>query len=658
MSGFGEYSGDDNSQKNKESKFYTDITELAAEGKLDPVFNRDDEVNMIAEILSRRSKNNPLIVGEPGTGKTTLVNHLANLINKGQVPRKLIDAKILSLDLTSVVAGTKYRGQFEERIKGIIEEAKKDKNIILFIDEIHTIVGAGSTSGSLDAANILKPALSSGEIRVIGATTIKEYTKEFEKDGALNRRFQKVHVNPPNVEETIDIINKLKHKYEQYHKVKYSDEIIEKVVKLSDRYITDKFFPDKAIDVIDIAGSSSQLNIKTPTQITAMEEKIEAVREGKKSSVKKQNFEEAALKRDEERNLIEELNNLKAEWHKKLDSQMNPVSEETILKVVSKLSRIPIEKIDSKDKMNTLSKLDTILKNKVIGQDKAVEMVANSIKRNSLGLRNPNKPTSVNMFVGVTGTGKSLLAKTLAKEIFGSEDNLVRIDMGEYSEQYSVSKLIGSAPGYVGHDNGGLLTEKVRNNPYSVVLLDEIEKAHPSVFNTLLPLLDEGHITDSVGRKVDFTNTIIIMTSNVGVKKFEEMGPGIGFGSQATSQQNYEAIINDEMKKKFSPEFLNRIDEVILFNRIDSTMMPKIVDLELGLLTERIKEAGYEVSYSPKLKEYLAEHGLDEKYGARPLKRLITREVENTIADTILSRALQKGSKIKMGITNGKIDVK
>jgi ATP-dependent Clp protease ATP-binding subunit ClpC len=639
--------------------FGRDITKLAEEGAIDPIIGRDDEIERVSQILSRRKKNNPILIGEPGVGKTAIVEGLALKIVNKKCPRILFGMRIVSLDLGSLVAGTKYRGQFEERMKGIMQELEKVDDVILFIDEIHTMVGAGNASGSMDASNMLKPALARGEIQCIGATTLDEFRENIEKDGALTRRFQKVMVDPPSLEDTLVILNNIKDKYEDHHKVTYSNEAVEACAKLSDRYITDREQPDKSIDIMDEVGARAQVHAKPPKSILDLEKKIADIGIQKVQVVKSQKYEEAARLRDEERQLLEDLEKANHEWNSKVDESRKVISEEEVAKVVAMVTGIPVNKV-GEDDVKKLISMEKDLKTKVIGQDDAIEQISMAIKRSRMGIRNTDKPMGSFIFLGPTGVGKTHLAKMLAENVFGTEEALVRVDMSEYMEKHAVSKLVGAPPGYVGYEEGGQLTEKIRRKPYSVVLLDEIEKAHPDVFNILLQLLDEGHLTDGLGRKVNFKNTMIIMTSNVGARKLQDFGTGVGFGTKTKLEAHDELVndvIEDSLKKAFSPEFLNRLDDVIVFKSLDKEGIGKIVDLPLKDLTDRIKELGYDVKVSKKLKDHLVEVGYDDKYGARPLNRAIQRYVEDPIAEKLLQGGVEEGDIIKVGYKNDDVTV-
>jgi ATP-dependent Clp protease ATP-binding subunit ClpC len=623
--------------------FSRDLNKLAEEGKLDPVIGRDREILRIAQILSRRKKNNPIIIGEPGCGKTALVEGLAIKIVSGECPRNLVDKRLVNLDLTSVVAGTKYRGQFEERMKVIIEELQANPNIIVFIDEIHTLVGSGNSAGSMDGSNIFKPALSRGEIQVIGATTLDEFRKNIEKDGALERRFQKVIVEPSSVAETIQILKNVRDKYESYHKVSYSDEVIETCVKLADRYITDREFPDKAFDILDEVGARMQTELKIPEAIEELKRKASEIKQQKIDVVKKQNYEQAAQLRDKEKKLLDKLEQEKRKFEEDMSKDKQVVELNDVYDVVSNMTKIPVSKM-SVDDTKALINLDKHIVGTVIGQDAAVIKVAKSIKRNRLGIKDPNRPIGSFVFLGSTGVGKTHLAKQLAKEMFGTEDALIRVDMSEYQEKHTVSKLVGAPPGYVGYEEGGLLTEKVKNKPYSVILFDEVEKAHKDVFTVLLQILDDGHVTDSLGRKINFKNTLIILTSNLGVKKLQDFGTGIGFGTNSYSNEEAKKdILMKEMKNFFSPEFINRIDDTIVFNSLSKDDIKKITDIELKKLMNRLTEMKYKITYDETLVDYIAKIGYDELYGARPMKRAIQDKVEDLLSEEVLTDKIVEG---------------
>lgn len=647
------------SKSNKKSKtpvldnFGRDLTAMAEEGKLDPVVGREKEIERVSQILSRRKKNNPLLIGEPGVGKSAIAEGLANRIVSKKVSRILFNKRVVTLDLASLVAGTKYRGQFEERMKAVMNELEKNDDVILFIDEIHTIVGAGGATGSLDASNMFKPALARGEIQCIGATTLDEYRQYIEKDGALERRFQKVIVEPTTVEETIQILNNIKAKYEDHHNVEYTDEAIEACVKLTNRYMTDRFLPDKAIDALDEAGSRVHItNIDVPKQILELEKKLEEVRETKNSVVKKQKYEEAARLRDDEKRLEKDLAVAQEKWEEETKLHRETVTEDNVADVISMMTGVPVNRI-AQTESNKLAQLPELIKGKVIGQDDAVAKVVKAIQRNRAGLKDPNKPIGSFIFLGQTGVGKTQLAKVLSKQLFDSEESLIRIDMSEYMEKFAISRLIGAPPGYVGYEEGGQLTEKVRRKPYSVVLLDEIEKAHPDVFNMLLQVLDDGYLTDSLGRKIDFRNTIIIMTSNIGARKLKDFGTGIGFGTSSQKAQedaNARSVIENALKKSFAPEFLNRIDDVIVFNALEQEDINKIIDIELEKLLMRIDGLGYKLKLTKAAKTFIAEKGFDKQYGARPLKRAIQKYIEDALAEEIITSKLKEGDKIVMDL--------
>jgi len=636
--------------------FGKDLT-LSAENKnLDPIIGRDLEIQRVSQILSRRKKNNPLLIGEPGVGKSAIAEGLAIRIVEKKVSRVLYNKRIVSLDLASLVAGTKYRGQFEERMKAVMNELEKNTNIILFIDEIHTIVGAGGATGSLDASNMFKPALARGEVQCIGATTLDEYRNSIEKDGALERRFQKIIVQPTSIDETIEILKNIKEKYEEHHNVSYSEEAILACVKLTSRYMTDRYLPDKAIDALDEAGSRVHIiNINVPKHITDLELDLEKVQSKKNLSVKNQKYEEAAELRDKEKTLESKLLREQSEWEEECKKNKQIVTEENIADVVSMMTGIPLNRVKETE-LNKLSILSSIIKGKVIGQDDAVDNVVKSIQRNRAGLKDPKKPIGSFIFLGQTGVGKTQLAKILATELFDNEEALIRVDMSEYMEKFTISRLVGAPPGYVGYEEGGQLTEKIRRKPYSVLLLDEIEKAHPDVFNMLLQVFDDGYLTDSVGRKIDFTNTIIIMTSNIGVKKIQDFGVGVGFGTSAKKSQEStlnKKTITNALKKKFAPEFLNRIDEIVIFNNLSINEIHKIIDIELEKLYERITELGYKIKLTKKAKNFLAEKGFDKDYGARPLKRAIQKYLEDLIAEEILKSKINKGDIIQVDYKKG-----
>ena len=638
--------------------FSKDLIKMASEGKLDPVIGREMEINRIAQILSRRKKNNPIIIGEPGCGKTAIVEGLAMKIFNGDCPRNLKDKRIVLLDLTSIVAGTKYRGQFEERMKVIIEELSENPDIIIFIDEIHTLVGAGNSSGSMDGSNIFKPALARGEIQCIGATTLDEYRTNFEKDGALERRFQKVVVDSPNKEETLKIITNVKDKYEEYHKVTYSPEVLEMCVNLADRYITDREFPDKAFDILDEVGARSQVEVKTPESIEILRQKAKELQQQKINVVKAQNFEEAAAIRDKEKKLLERLELEKKKFEEEQAANRKEIEPELVLTVVSSMTKIPVNKLSTDDKTSLID-LEKSLQQDVIGQQEAVTKIAKAIRRNRLGIKDPNKPIGSFIFLGSTGVGKTHLAKQLAKQIFGSVDNLIRVDMSEYQEKHTISRLIGSPPGYVGYEEGGQLTEQVKNKPYSVILFDEVEKANKEIFHTLLQMLDEGHLTDSLGRKINFKNCLIIMTSNIGVKKLQDFGTGIGFSSNAYSnEEQKKEILKKEMKNYFSPEFLNRIDDVIVFNSLNEESIKKIVDIELKKLMSRLSELKLIFKYDDKLVSHIAKIGYDELYGARPIKRAIQDQIEDLVSEEVLNGNVIEGKQYSLSVKSEKVIIK
>ncbi|MBC7747489.1 ATP-dependent Clp protease ATP-binding subunit [Flavobacterium xanthum] len=649
-------------KSNKKSKtpvldnFGRDLTEMAEEGKLDPVVGREKEIERVSQILSRRKKNNPLLIGEPGVGKSAIAEGLALRIIQKKVSRTLFNKRVVTLDLASLVAGTKYRGQFEERMKAVMNELEKNDDIILFIDEIHTIVGAGGATGSLDASNMFKPALARGEIQCIGATTLDEYRQYIEKDGALERRFQKIIVEPTSVAETITILHNIKNKYEDHHNVTYSEEAIEACVKLTDRYMSDRFLPDKAIDALDEAGSRVHItNIEVPKQILDLERQLEEVRELKNVVVKKQKYEEAAKLRDDEKRIEKDLAIAQEQWEEDAKNNRIEVTEDNVADVVSMMSGIPVNRI-AQTESNKLAKLPELIEGKVIGQREAVMKIARSIQRNRAGLKDPNRPIGSFIFLGQTGVGKTQLAKVLAKELFDSEDALIRIDMSEYMEKFAISRLVGAPPGYVGYEEGGQLTEKVRRKPYCVVLLDEIEKAHPDVFNMLLQVLDDGYLTDSLGRKIDFKNTIIIMTSNVGARQLKDFGQGVGFGTAAKVAQaddNSKSIIENALKKTFAPEFLNRIDDVIVFNALEKHDIDLIIEIELKKLYARVAELGYQLNLSDKAKAFIADKGFDRQFGARPLKRAIQKYVEDALAEEIITSKIGSGDEIFMDIEEG-----
>src|SRR5690625_593914 len=652
---FGQRRGDaKGTQKSKTpvlDNFGRDLTALAIEGKLDPVIGREEEIQRVSQILSRRKKNNPLLIGEPGVGKSAIAEGLALRIVQRKVSRILYDKRVVTLDLASLVAGTKYRGQFEERMKAVMNELEKNKDIILFIDEIHTIVGAGGATGSLDAANMFKPALARGELQCVGATTLDEYRQHIEKDGALERRFQTVLIEPTSIEETKEILNNIKETYEDHHNVHYTDEAINACVMLTNRYMADRYLPDKAIDALDEAGSRVHItNINVPKNILELEERLESLEKEKNAAVKQQKYEEAADLRDKEKNLEKELAVAQAEWEKQAMENKETVTEEDVAEVVAMMTGIPVQRI-AQAESKKLAALPERIKSKVIGQDEAVDKVVKAIQRNRTGLKDPNKPIGSFIFLGQTGVGKTQLAKVLAEDIFDSDDALIRIDMSEYMEKFAVSRLIGAPPGYVGYEEGGQLTEKIRRKPYAVILFDEIEKAHPDIFNTLLQVLDDGHITDGLGRKVDFSNTIIIMTSNVGARRLQDFGQGVGFGTAAQKSQaesHAKSVIENALKKAFAPEFLNRIDDVLVFNTLQREHIHKIIDIELNKLYKRIEDIGYKLHINEEAKDFLVDKGYDKEYGARPLNRAIQKYVEDALAEEIINANLQEGDSIEM----------
>ncbi|NUM51776.1 MAG: ATP-dependent Clp protease ATP-binding subunit [Flavobacteriales bacterium] len=640
--------------------FGRDLTKMAEDGKLDPIVGREKEIERVSQILSRRKKNNPILIGEPGVGKSAIAEGLALRIIQRKVSRVLFNKRVVTLDLASLVAGTKYRGQFEERMKAVMNELEKNPDIILFIDEIHTIIGAGGASGSLDASNMFKPALARGEIQCIGATTLDEYRQYIEKDGALERRFQKVLVEPTTPEETIIILNNIKSKYEDHHNVTYTPEALEACVKLTERYITDRHLPDKAIDALDESGSRVHItNIKVPQNIIDVEKKIEQEKELKNKAIKSQKFEEAAKYRDSEKNLQEELEKAKNAWEEETRSHKEIVSEDNVAEVVSMMTGIPLQRV-ALNEGDRLLQMNERMQGSVIGQEQAIVKVVKAIQRNRAGLKDPNKPIGSFIFLGPTGVGKTQLAKELAKYLFDNEESLIRIDMSEYMEKFAISRLIGAPPGYVGYEEGGQLTEKVRRKPYAVVLLDEIEKAHPDVFNILLQILDDGYCTDSLGRKIDFRNTIIIMTSNIGARQLKDFGQGVGFSTSAKQEQSTDhakAVVENALKKAFAPEFLNRIDDVVMFNSLSREDIHKIIDIELKKLYGRINELGYQIQITDEAKDFIAEKGYDIAYGARPLKRAIQKYLEDPLAEEILRAKLNEGDTIKIGFDKDKAEI-
>ena len=631
--------------------FGRDLTKMASEEKLDPIVGRKKEIERVSQILSRRKKNNPILIGEPGVGKSAIAEGLALRIVQRKVSRVLFNKRIISLDLAALVAGTKYRGQFEERMKAILNELETNSDIILFIDEIHTIVGAGGASGSLDASNMFKPALARGELQCIGATTLDEYRQNIEKDGALERRFQKVLVEPTTIDETLQILHNIKERYEDHHNVSYSDEAIESCVALTNRYISDRHLPDKAIDALDEAGSRVHINnINVPENILKLEKELDTIKTQKGNVIKKQRFEEAARLRDEERKLENNLKQAKVNWEEELKSQREKVSEENVAEVVAMMTGVPVQRI-AEQESKKLVQMEKELQSKVIGQNEAISKIVKAIRRNRVGLKDPEKPIGSFIFLGPTGVGKTQLAKELSKIMFDTKDSLIRIDMSEYMEKFAVTRLVGSPPGYVGYEEGGQLTEKVRRKPYSIILLDEVEKAHPDVFNLLLQVLDDGYMTDSLGRKINFKNTIIIMTSNIGSRQLKDFGQGVGFSTSARKESfdsDTKGVIAKALKKAFAPEFLNRIDDVVMFNSLSSENIHEIIDIELKILIERIKSLGYTLSLDKKAKNFIAEKGYDSQFGARPLKRAIQKYLEDIIADEIVNAKLKEGDDIKI----------
>jgi len=640
--------------------FGIDLTKAAEEDRLDPIVGRETEIERLAQILSRRKKNNPILIGEPGVGKSAIAEGLALRIIQRKVSRVLFDQRVVTLDLASIVAGTKYRGQFEERMKAILNELVKNPSIILFIDEIHTIVGAGGATGSLDAANMLKPALARGEIQCIGATTLDEYRQHIEKDGALERRFQKVMVEPTTVDETIDILKNIKERYEEHHNVNYTDEAIDACVKLTQRYISDRHLPDKAIDALDESGSRVHIsNIVVPDQIVNLEHEIEHTKQDKIQAVKNQNFEKAASYRDKEKELLDKLDSEKKKWEKELSLNRETVDENKVAEVVAMMTGVPVQRIAQAEGARLLKMADE-LRGSVVGQDEAIGKVVKSIQRNRAGLKDPNKPIGTFVFLGPTGVGKTQMAKVLAQYLFESVDNLIRLDMSEYMEKFSVSRLVGAPPGYVGYEEGGQLTEKVRRKPYAVVLLDEIEKAHPDVFNILLQVLDEGQLTDSLGRRVDFRNTIVIMTSNIGTRELKDFGQGVGFATKARQDsvnEHTKGVIQKALKRAFAPEFLNRIDDVVLFNTLSREDIHKIIDIELKGLYDRVGNLGFKIKLSEEAKDYVLEKGYDIQYGARPLKRAIQKYLEDPMAETIIKSSLVEGDTLLVDFDKEKEEI-
>jgi ATP-dependent Clp protease ATP-binding subunit ClpC len=641
--------------------FGRDLTKLGEEGKLDPIVGREKEIERVSQILSRRKKNNPILIGEPGVGKSAIAEGLALRITQKKVSRVLFGKRVVTLDLASLVAGTKYRGQFEERMKAVMNELQKSPEVILFIDEIHTIIGAGGASGSMDASNMFKPALARGEIQCIGATTLDEFRQHIEKDGALERRFQKVLVEATSIEETIEILGNIKEKYEEHHNVNYTKEAVEACVKLTNRYISDRHLPDKAIDALDEAGSRVHItNIKVPKAVIELEGKIEDIKEEKNEVVRSQKYEEAAQLRDKERQLLEQLDIAQKKWEEETKSHREIVTEDNVAEVVAMMTGVPIQRIAQKEG-NRLVNMFEEMQGSVIGQDDAIKKVVKAIQRNRAGLKDPNKPIGSFIFLGPTGVGKTQLAKVLSNFLFDNEDALIRIDMSEYMEKFAISRLVGAPPGYVGYEEGGQLTEKVRRRPYSVVLLDEIEKAHPDVFNLLLQALDDGQITDSLGRKIDFKNTIIIMTSNIGARQLKDFGSGVGFGTKAKENQASDlakGVIEGALKKAFAPEFLNRIDDVVMFNSLNKANIHEIIDIELNGLYGRINELGYKVKITSEAKDFIADKGFDSQFGARPLKRAIQKLLEDPLAEEIIKSNLQEGDTINVGLKNDEITIK
>jgi len=639
--------------------FSRDLIKMAEEGKIDPIVGRDVEVKRIAQILSRKKKNNAVIVGDAGVGKSALVEKLALMIHKGDCPTNLLDKRIMSLDLTSLVAGTKYRGQFEERIKAILNELVEAPNVIVFIDELHTMVGAGNASGSMDAANILKPALARGEIQCIGATTFDEFKKHIEKDSALVRRFQKIILKEPTELETIEILKNLTTSYQDFHKVTYEDGVIEIIVRLAGRYITERQFPDKAIDVLDELGSEKRISTRIPESIEKLKIQIDGIKEKKIQVVKSQNYEQAAKLRDEEKKVVTKLEEEKIKWSEKQKDNKIPVSIDDVYEIISQMTGVPISKLDAKETLKLLQ-LEDLLSEKVIGQPEAISTISRSIRRNRVGIKDANKPIGSFIFLGSTGVGKTYLAKTLAQYLFGDEDKIIRVDMSEYMDRHNVSKLIGSPPGFVGYDEGGQLTEKVKNNPFSVILFDEIEKAHKDVFNILLQILDEGHLTDSFGRKVNFTNCLVIMTSNIGAKRVSEFGGGVGFSTSSSEVQKYEVrktMIQKALKQQFNPEFLNRIDDVILFNSLNEETLKKIIDIEIGRLSNRLKDKGYKVNFDKTVINRVFELNSQEEYGARPVKRIIQNLCEDFLSEEILKGNIIEGKLVNLKYKDEKLSI-
>jgi ATP-dependent Clp protease ATP-binding subunit ClpC len=653
MGSGGEKQKDHNTDSNTPilDNFSRDLTSLAAQGKLDPVIGREDEVKRIIQILARRKKNNPVLIGEPGVGKTSVVEMLATMISEGKCPRKLLNKRIVLLELSALVAGTKYRGQFEERMKAIIDELRENKGVIIFIDEIHTVIGTGNSSGNLDAANIFKPPLARGEVQCIGATTFDEYREKIEKDGALDRRFQKVTIEPPTKKQTTEILKNIKYVYEDHHNVIYSEEVIELCVSLSDRYISDREFPDKAIDVLDEVGATVQVDVKFPKSIQKLKTEVELIKLDKINVVKTQDYEKAADLRDKERKFITKLESLTKSWEEKQKKNKVIVSVNDVMGVVSKITKIPLNRLDQSEKNNLLN-LDKQLIKKVIGQEKAIQTIVKAIRRNSVGIKEYNKPVGSFICLGPTGVGKTHLSKKLAESLFGSEDSLIRVDMSEFQEKHSLSRLIGSPPGYVGYNEGGQFTEKVRQNPYSLILFDEIEKGHKDIFNILLQILDDGYVTDASGRKINFTNTLIMMTSNIGVKKSQDFNKSLGFSTKANEQSDKErirSIISKSLKNTFNPEFLNRLDDIIFFEPLEEDSIKKIVRIELTNLVERLRIKNYSMKFGPSVVDHICKVGYDKTYGARPLKRAIQSEIEDYISGEILRGTIKENSDYTLG---------
>jgi ATP-dependent Clp protease ATP-binding subunit ClpC len=654
-------SGESKSKTPVLDNFGRDLTQMALDGKLDPIVGRSGEIERVSQILSRIKKNNPILIGEPGVGKSAIAEGLALRIVQRKVSRVLFGKRIVTLDLASLVAGTKYRGQFEERMKAVMNELEKSSEIILFIDEVHTIIGAGGASGSLDASNMFKPALARGEVQCIGATTLDEFRQYIEKDGALERRFQKVLVEPTTIDETIEILDNVKGRYEDHHNVNYTKEAVEACVKMTNRFITDRHLPDKALDALDEAGSRVHItNINVPVEIIQIEKDIENVKEEKNHVVKSQKYEEAARLRDSERQLNEKLDAAKSKWEEDIKDHRETVNEEDVAEVIAMMTGIPTQRVAEKEQ-GRLAKMAEVLESRIIGQNDAISKVVKAIQRNRVGLKDPNKPIGSFILLGPTGVGKTQLTKELAKFMFDSEDSLIRIDMSEYMEKFAISRLVGAPPGYVGYEEGGQLTEKVRRKPYSIILLDEIEKAHPDVFNLLLQALDEGHITDSLGRKVDFRNCVIIMTSNVGTRKLKEFGTGVGFNTSAklsAADEHAKSVITNALKKSFAPEFLNRIDDVILFNSLSKEDIHKIIDIELAKLFARIDDLGFKIQLTNEAKDYIADKGFDKEYGARPLKRAIQKYLEDALAEEILTSKLAEGDTVKVDYDEKNSEIK